>query len=59
MQDSLLDFVASLTHGFYSLSFGIGKRPVVAPETENVRTFISAAHRDEQFGILRQLCREI
>ena len=59
LQNPSLDFVAGLPYRFDPLPLWIWQRPIVTPEARDVGALISATHRDQHFGILRQLCRKL
>src|SRR5579875_1451201 len=59
LQNTSPDLIAGLTNCLDPLSLGVGQRPIITSETRNVGAFISAAHCDQQFGLLGQFCCEL
>jgi hypothetical protein len=59
LQNPSFDFVAGLPCRLDPLPLWIWQQPIVTPEARDEGALISATHRDQHLGILRQLCRKL
>ncbi len=57
--DAGADLVADEADFFGGASFGVGEGPVVAEEAGDVRAVVSAAHGDEEVGVLGEFGGEL